>query len=324
MTAPHVSVVVPTYNRANYLAQTLDSILAQTFQDFEIIIADDGSTDNTAEVVRAYDNARIHYHLLEHGGLPAALNQGLRAARGKYIGRIDSDDVWLPTLLAELVPVLENDARLGIVYARAQGMDANSEPLTQLLGLPERFPGETLKSLVYGDFITPIALVISSQAIAQAGGYDESLHGNEDWDLWLRIARNYGVAYVPRVLARYRYHAQGLTHAGSERMMRVMQDRVRVLDKFFTQPNLPENVLSIKDIAYRNVYLDWMVRALQAKQLRVAYNAFRRAQTSSPRPIALLVRAIGLACFTLYLSKTSWGVRLTESIVAQRRKALAA
>lgn len=314
-----VSVVIPTFNRAAFIADALQSVLTQTFQDFEIIVVDDGSTDDTAQIVQSIGDARVRYVSQKNRGVSAALNTGWRAARGEYIARLDSDDVWLPTLLQELVAVLDADAALGVAYARAQGMKAQGVPLPQLLGARERFAGDTLTSLVYGDFICPMAVMIRRAALEQVGGYDESLFANEDWDVWMRIAQSYGIAYVPRVLARYRFHAQNLTRSDSARMERVMRDRVRVLDKFFAQPHVPASALAIRRLAYRNLYLDWMIRYLERRDLQSACRMFRRALQYAPARARFIPRAAAVALYYLFLSKTRWGVALTEWLVAHRR-----
>lgn len=316
-----VSVLVPTYNRAAFIVEALSGVLAQTIQDFEIIVVDDGSTDDTAERVRGLGDARIHYLTQEHRGVSAALNLGWQHAHGEYIARLDSDDRWLATLLQELTAPLDADSTLGVVYGRAQGINALGERLPQLTGAAERFAGQTLKSLIYGDFVCPTAVVIRRAALAQVGGYDESLIANEDWDLWIRIAPHYGIAYIPRVLAEYRYHAQNLTRTTSERMERLMQDRVRVLDKFFAHADTPPDILAIKPIAYRNVYLDWTIRRLEAGQWKLARASFVRALELSPSRLQFLPRAAAIAAYYLFLSKTNWGVTLFQRAGSLSRKA---
>lgn len=317
-----VSVVIPTYNRASFIGEALTGVLQQTFQDFEILVIDDGSTDNTALVVKQIADARIRYMTQDHRGVSAALDLGWRAAQGEYIARLDSDDRWLPDLLQELVTRMDADPRLGAVYARAQGMDTQGQLLTQLIGTAERFPGHTLKSLIYGDSVCPTAVLIRRAAIERAGGYDSTLIANEDWDLWIRIAAQQdGIGYFPRVLAHYRYHPNNLTRTTSQRMTRVMQDRIRVLDKFFAQSNVLPEVLDVKNIAYRNVYLDWMIRSLEARDYAGAWDKFQRALALSPSRLLFLPRAAALTLHNLVLSKTTWGVRWTEAWSARRRAA---
>ncbi len=317
---PRVSILIPAYNRANYLSETLASALAQTLDDIEIIVVDDGSTDETARVVHAISDVRVRYTYQENRGVSAALNTAWRAASSEFVAILGSDDVMLPEQIATLLPPLEEDARVGVVYARAIGMDAQGAPLTQLSGAPERFAGQTLLSLVYGDFVCPIAVLIRRAALAECGGYDESLIGNEDWDLWIRLARTYKFVYVPRVLARYRYHSQNLTRTKSARMERLMQDRVRVLDKFFAQPDVPAEILTIKPIAYRNVYMDWMIRYLERGDFKNAYAKFQTARALSPAPLRFLPRAAAVVAYYFVLSKTHWGVRLVEALTARRRQ----
>lgn len=308
-----VSVVIAAYNRATFLAQAIESVLAQTFRDFELVVIDDGSTDNTAEVVQEIHDSRVRYIYQENRGVSAALNAGWRAARSEYVAIIGSDDVWLSGCLQELVQTLDASPRAGVAYVRAQGMDARGEPLTQLVGAHERFAGQTLKSLVYGDFVCPIAVIIRRAALERVGGYDESLIANEDWDLWLRLAPHYGIVYVPTILARYRFHAKNMTRTDSARMERLMQDRVRVLDKFFASPHVSVDALSVRELAYRNVYLDWTIRYLEQGKFRKGWQTFQRALSFAPSRLKFLPRAFAVTCYYLVLSKTSWGVQLVET-----------
>jgi glycosyltransferase involved in cell wall biosynthesis len=315
-----VSVVIPTYNRAAFLPEAVESVLKQTFRDFELIIVDDGSTDNTAEIVRTIRDRRIRYISQDNRGVAAALNAGWRAAFGEFIGRLDSDDVWLPTLLQELVSTLDANVSLGLVYARAQWMDARGRVLPQILGAPLRFPGETLKSLLYGDSVCPMAVVFRRECVERAGGYDENLIGNEDWDLWIRMAEHCRFAYRDAILARYRTHSLNLTASGSARFARLVADRVRVLDKFYARATVPAEAQGIKPIAFRNLYQDIAIRNLSVGSWREGHEYFSRALGVSPQPIIFALRFVGVALYYLYLSKTNQGVRLVEALLARRRK----
>src|SRR5581483_5499342 len=164
-----VSVVIQTYNRADYLLIAITSVLSQTTCDVEVIVIDDGSTDATQDVVRAIQDPRVHYIRKEHAGTSAALNFGWRVAQGEFIGIVGSDDAWLPNLLEELLPRLESAPNVAVAYARAQWMDASGNLLPQMLGAPEKFPGQTLKSLLYGDFVNPIAVVIRRACLEAVG-----------------------------------------------------------------------------------------------------------------------------------------------------------
>ncbi len=315
-----VSVLIPTYNRAAYLPEAINSALNQTFRDLEVVIVDDGSTDGTGELVRGIHDPRLRYIYQENRGVSAALNTAWRAARGEYLARLDSDDVWLPNLLTELVPALDEDQGLGVIYARAQWMDAQGHTLPQLLGEPEKFPGETLKSLLYSDCVCPIAVVIRRACLEHIGGYDETLPGTEDWDLWLRLAEECGFAYRHTVLARYRSHTQNITGAQSQHYARLLRDRARVLEKFYGRADVPAVALAVKRLAFRNLYMDIAVRNLAAHRWREALTFYLRTINVAPNPLTSALRMPAVAFFYIYLSKRDWGVRVVDLWVSRRQK----
>jgi glycosyltransferase involved in cell wall biosynthesis len=320
MTLARVSVLVPTFNRANYLLEAVNSALTQSYTDLEVVIVDDGSTDNTAEVVRSIQDPRVRYLYQQNRGVSAALNAAWRAAGGEYLALLGSDDVWLPDLLAELAPALDADPELGLIYARAQGMDAQGQPLPQMLGAPMKFPGDTLKSLLYGDSVCGLACLFRRECIDRVGGWDESLIANEDWDIWIRMAQHCRFSYRPEILARYRIHPQNLTGGRSEHYLQLVSDRVRVLDKFYSRSQMPPEALDIKPIAFRNVYMDIAVRHLAVGRRRAAFAYAMRAVRAAPNPLTSAVRIAALFVFYRVLSKTSWGVRFVDAWVARQKR----
>lgn len=303
---------MPTFNRAEYILEAIQSVLAQSFPALELVIVDDGSTDTTPGIIRALNDSRIRYILQDHRGVSAALNTGWRAARGEFIGRLDSDDRWLPDLLATLVPPLQEDSNVALAYGRAQWMDAQGNPLPNIAGTSEKFPGHTLKSLLYGDFVTPMAVVINRKCLETVGGYDESLTANEDWDLWIRLAEVYRFVYRDQVLAHYRVHSRNLTHSGSGQNMHVIQDRIRVLEKFYARPKLPPDAAGVKGLAFRNLYHDIALRHLSAGRRREALLNFGRAVRDAPNPLTAIARALRDVVYYSSMGKTRWGIRITN------------
>jgi len=187
---PKVSVIIPTYNRAYLVGRAIRSVLNQTYQDFEIIVVDDGSTDNTEEVVKSFNDPR-------RGG-SAARNTGIRAARGEYIAFLDSDDEWLPEKLEKQVLICADD-RIGLVYTGKRVIDFQSGQC-----LYEKIPeteGDAYNQLLERDFIGTCSSVMVKKAILEnITGFDETLPSRQDWDCWLRIARNHKVACIREVL----------------------------------------------------------------------------------------------------------------------------
>jgi len=268
---PMVSVLMPTYNRAHLIEEAIDSLLAQTYPTFELIVVDDGSEDDTRERIGTYADSRIHYLYQHHQGISASLNRGLHAARGRYIARLDSDDIWLPEMLEVQIATLEEEG-VGVVYARAQGMDHKGRPNDDLRGLPPRYPGYTLESLLYGDMTCNITVVARRDCLEAAGVYDETLEVNEDWHMWLRVALHCDFAFNDRVLARFRRHHGNATGADSVMLETHVNKRTGVLDRFYRLPNLPPKAWAMRLLAYRNAHLwsgnIWLGLGQHARALR--------------------------------------------------------
>lgn len=207
--APAVSVIIPNYNHARFVAQAIESALAQTYHDYEIIVIDDGSTDNSREVVAPFMD-RVRYVWQPNQGLSAARNTGVRESRGRYVAPLDADDVWFPNYLATMAPVLDGDPSAGAAYSGWRYIDANGNLLPQQSTRtvpPEQF----YATLAYTNFLVPSGVLARRECLEQAGPFDVNLRAVEDRDMWLRIARDHRVIGVPQVLVGYRTHGQNMT-----------------------------------------------------------------------------------------------------------------
>ena len=203
-----VSVIIPTYNTAHFLGEAIQSVLDQTYQDFEIIVSDDGSTDNTEEVVRSFGNERIRYIKLKEnsGGSSVPRNTGLRAARGKYIAFLDSDDVWLHNKLELEVEFLKTHPSLGMVYSGYTYFgtrNGRGERDSKYFSLPA---GHMLKEIFMDNPIIPSAVLVRKSCFDKVGLFDESLTHCGDADMWLRIAAYFEIDYLDIPLANSRLH----------------------------------------------------------------------------------------------------------------------
>jgi glycosyltransferase involved in cell wall biosynthesis len=206
---PRVSIVIPTYNRATLIAEALHSVQAQTFQDFEIIVADDGSTDNTAQVVQQFGQSLI-YVSLPHRGQPAATrNGGLRAATGEFIAFLDSDDIYFEYKLSTQIAVFDAYPEVGVVYSDGVFFrDTPDQPIGHIqTGLPSP-SGNVFAELLRGNFLAPPVMLIRKTCLDRVGWFDE--HPDyvlvEDYDLWLRLATQCPFKYVPGDVAAIRRH----------------------------------------------------------------------------------------------------------------------
>jgi glycosyltransferase involved in cell wall biosynthesis len=214
MTVPTVTVIIPTYNRANLIREAIDSVFAQTYTDFEIIIADDGSTDNTAEVVAGYKDAVTFIQGTHQGAAGShARNLGLRQASGHYIGFLDSDDFWLPHKLAKQIAFMQSYPKYAWCYTDAAAFDgATGGVLYKYSDTHRMTQGDVLEDLFRGNFIPSITPLIRREVFADIGEFWPTPKLT-DWDMMLRIAANHEVAYLSDVTAHVRIHRQRVTDA---------------------------------------------------------------------------------------------------------------
>lgn len=206
---PLVSVVVRAWNRAHLIRDTLESIIAQTERDLEILVVDDGSTDGTEGIVEeaARIDARVRLLRQDHRGPAAALNTGVRAARGSYVAFLDSDDLWAPECVARRVEALRADPSLGAVLVDWESFGEGSAGRPSPRELLERTSGDLLVPLFRINFFSLCAAMLPSTALAEAGPVDESLGAAEDYDLGLRVALKRPIVFLPDRLVRVRSHA---------------------------------------------------------------------------------------------------------------------
>ena len=202
--SPTVSVMIPYYNCKEYIVETIQSVLSQSHQNFEIIIVDDGSDPEHADYLREFlaDKPAIRYAVQNNQGVAAARNHAARLAGGKYFLFLDSDDLILPDYIEKCVTVLENNPDCKLVYPLAEYFDAQEG----LWNLPDY---DGLESLLMGNRI-PIISMHRAEDFVSLGGFDENLTTHEDWDLWIRLLSNGGtVIRIPEVLFRYRKRRDG-------------------------------------------------------------------------------------------------------------------
>lgn len=205
-----VSVIVPTYNRARVLPKAIQSVLDQTFQDFEILVVDDGSTDETqAVVIRQFGDA-VRYFYKENGGVASARNCGIARAWCAYIAFLDSDDLWLPQKLALQVAYLDQHPNIALAF---------SDTLRSREGeiLPQTFfqihppaGGHVFQHLMQDNFIATLTVVVRKAALDEVGSFENYYITSEDYDLWLRIAARFQIGYIDQPLAIYSYSPDSL------------------------------------------------------------------------------------------------------------------
>jgi glycosyltransferase involved in cell wall biosynthesis len=320
---PAISILIPTYNRVTFLPEALASVLAQQpvgRTDIEILIVDDGSTDDTIAYLQQLTDSRIRWVRQENAGTAAARNTALAMARGTYIACLDSDDRWDANFLAMLVPILEHDPDVGVVYARCRTMDVAGNPLSRLVGVPPLYSDDMLASLLYGDHLCAIGAITRRDLLQQVGGWEQTLINTEDWDLWLKLAPLTRFHFVDHVLASIRSHSGRATGHASPRARRVIADRMRVLSRAYARQGLTARAQAIRPIAYRNLYTDLMIRNWEAFGWHEGFRYAMHAMLVAPNRHQAFSRLLVHLLNRRLLSQTHWGVWLADWVARRRRR----
>ncbi len=225
--SPTVSVIVPAFNAAAYIAEALTSVFAQTFADYEVIVVNDGSTDATEQAIEPFQS-RIVYLSQANRGLAGARNAGIDAARGRYIALLDADDVWMPEYLKTLVGMLESDPKLDIVFPNAVLFGSPDWEGKLFQAYYPATPPITLGRLLRRECFVFVSAVFRRELVEKVGGFDEALTSAEDLDLWLRAAEHgmrFGSTSEP--LVRYRKRRESLSRDESS----MLRSLIVVYDK---------------------------------------------------------------------------------------------
>ncbi|MBD2304823.1 glycosyltransferase family 2 protein [Chroococcidiopsis sp. FACHB-1243] len=217
MITPKVSVVIPAYNVRSYIKDALTSLERQSLQEFEVLVVDDGSTDDTAEIVKPFCQRDCRFQLLQkqNGGLSSARNYGVRHARTDYIALLDADDVYKPDKLATHIALLDSISEVGVVYSASRAIREDGHPtFIYLSGQP--IASDPLIALLYKNFIGHGSNAVFRRCLFdQVGGFNEMLRGRgcEDLDFWLRIAsmQHWNFYRLPQTLCCYRVRRAGVS-----------------------------------------------------------------------------------------------------------------
>lgn len=230
---PRVSVIISTYNRAAFLGEAIESVLAQTYGDYELIVADDGSTDDTAERVTAFGD-EVRYLQLNHSGRPSVVrNRALEIARGDLVAFLDDDDRWLPEKLQRQVTLFAEGSAPGFVYTDFRFLNAGA--LSQPVLTPaQKRSGAIFDDLLRDCFIHPSTMIVRRSLLDTTGGFDETFASAEDYDLWLRLAHTAPAGFVDTCLTLVRRHPAGISYHREEETSRNV---IRTLEQ--TRDHLP-------------------------------------------------------------------------------------
>ena len=280
---PLISIIIPAYKVAPFIKETLNSVFAQTFTDYEVIVINDGSpdSDELEQALQSYGE-QIIYLRQDNRGAGAARNAGLRAARGRFTAFLDGDDIWMPNFLSEQVRLIESDGGYDLVYADAVNFGESAWAGKKSM---ESNPSEgevTFEALLAGQCCVITSAVLARRdLIMQAGLFDESLPNSQDFDLWLRLARDAKarITYQRAVLVRRRIYEGSLARDA----VKSFNGELRVLAKAGQRSDLTDSERSILNltIALRTATVEIVKgkRSLGEGDFNAAFKSFESAQT---------------------------------------------
>ena len=233
---PEFTVILPTYNSSRYVVKAIESVLGQTLRDYEIIVVDDGSTDDTVEALRPYSR-RIRYFRKENGGVSSARNFGIEKARGSYIAFLDADDRWTEDKLEEVKKAFRTHPAAGLVYSGAYLVDDGCATIGEL-GATD-LSRRAYERLLQGASLVTSSVVVKKECFGACGLFYEGFEaraGAEDWDMWIRIARDYEVRGIFKPLVYYRVHGG---NTSKREFVKLNRDILLVLDRAFGRDRKP-------------------------------------------------------------------------------------
>ncbi len=242
MRKPEISVIIPTYNRGNLIVEAIESVLAQTYSDFEIIVVDDGSTDDTAAKLQPYLD-RVRYAVQRNRGVAVARNTGIQLAQGEFICFLDSDDLWEPGKLEAQLRFANDHPECALISTEICGFNGEKRALGQNKSASYDIRnGLVVEHLLFGNWIQTSTVMLRRKVLDQVGWFDEDVgQFGEDWLLWMRIASRFPVHFLPEPLVLYRFHPGQLTQYQTEEqfnsLMRCLH-KLSVLPQFRQKPYL--------------------------------------------------------------------------------------
>jgi len=281
---PRVSVIIPTYNRAALVTEAVDSVLKQTWTDFEIIVVDDGSSDESEDVLGRYGD-RIRCFRIGHEGPSRARNLGAARSCGQFLAFLDSDDVWEPNKLDIQMGFLDAHREIKMVCCGSYNLGPSPKQRRSVRG--DRW-GDLFLMLFEKSFVNTSSVVVDRACFSEVGGFDETIRTAEDYDLWLRVARRFPMAYLDSPLVAIRKHADEL----SKNKVELRRNAIRVVERHFDPHRIPAKIYR-KRIADLHIYLGrGYLRLGDARKARLAFRKGMRLTPFRIRPMRYFLRSI--------------------------------
>ncbi|MDA2936669.1 glycosyltransferase [Acidobacteria bacterium AH-259-A15] len=273
-----VTAIIPAYNAEAFISQTIESVLAQMYQELEIIVVDDGSTDSTRRILQRYGD-RIRYVYQKNTGVSTARNTGVSIATGEYIALLDHDDLWLPEKLDKQIRILDADPDVALVYSDCYLVDFNGRLLGKMFDSLRPHRGRVLAELFLQNFIPCPTVIMRKQVLDQVGLFSSDLCIAEEYEVFLKIAELYRIDFVDAPLAKYRVHETRL----SRNIERGCKESIVVAEECLKRcPNLRHVLRTKARLKLGNLYYNLGQVCFSKTKTKEARRQFAQSLTSYP------------------------------------------
>lgn len=256
---PKVSIVITAYNSMDYLPETIESVLEQTFSDFEVLLVDDGSSDHIVQWASELVDPRVKLTSQENQGVSVARNTGIAHAQGEYVAFLDGDDLWEPTKLEKQVHCLEANPEVALVHTWLTRIDWQSKPTGRLIY--SQLEGDVWQQIVEKNQVACSSVMVRRCCFETVGVFDKNLKFAEDWDLWIRLATRYHFAVIEEPLVHYREHPNSKSKKYASRL----QDFQTIIEKAFA--SVPFELLHLRNRSYAHINLCIAWKCLQGSEI---------------------------------------------------------
>lgn len=289
-----VSIIVPTYNRFQFLKETIDSILDQTFKDFELIIVDNYSVDNTEKVVKSYSDKRIKYFKNNNNGVIAVnRNFAIKKSKGEYIAFCDDDDLWYPTKLEKQIKEFEKDKKVALVCTNAVRFNKDGETGSINKKTDEDF---SFEALLKNNSIFCSSVLVKKSVLKDVGYFDENpkILAGEDYELWLRIAKKHKIKHIKEPLLKYRCHPGALRKEKGEGI----KLKENIYDNLLKKRRIDKEMyeMAIRSLRYKEINLK-----IEEKDKQINFKTILKTRVALLKKTRLILKYI-LVKLRLYTS----------------------
>jgi glycosyltransferase involved in cell wall biosynthesis len=289
---PKVSIIITTYNRAPLLKRAISCALSQEYSDFDVLVIDDCSSDNTGEVVRDFSDNRIRY--IRHSnnrGEAASRNTGIKESTGRYIAFLDSDDEWRPYKISREAEVLDNSSSLiGAVYCGLCEFRGNEKIHIPYYWVRKR-QGDIYSELLGSNFISPSSILIKRECFDKVGLFDEAIRSFEDWDMWIRISRHYQFKYINEELVIKHFLADSVS-ANEDFVINGIE---AVINKHYDELKINKSALSR---AYQNIGHILFQQGQMRKGRDYIIRSMKTGSSSAKSIIMIIISLLGRCVYT--------------------------